>query len=153
MASRPTRYQYSFQNTKLDAGGVVLAGTVTISNGVKTVTNVTANGLPTTSFDPADFLTPEDVFAVVADVESQGAELAHVTYDQQWGFPAAVVIIRSIGIRMTDYRVFGFVDLSVAGGREWISGWPSCLHSDVRRPADPTSRPGFLTSRGRSVRM
>jgi hypothetical protein len=116
-ANEPTRYQYSFQNTKLDGGGVVLAGTVTISNGVKTVTNVTANGIPTTTFDPADFLTPDDVLAAIADVESQGASLAHVTYDEQWAFPAAVVIIPSTATPMTDYRISGFVDLSDGNGQ------------------------------------
>ena len=110
---------------------MVLVGTVTISNGVKTVTNVTANGIPTTTFDPADFLTPADVLAVIADVESQGAKLAHVTYDEQWSFPAAVVIIRSTGIPMTDYRMSGFVDLSAGNGS---------VNKSVetnRRPASP----------------
>jgi hypothetical protein len=52
---KPGRYRYRFQNTKREQGGIVLAGTVTISNGVKAVTEVSSNGLPQASFDPADF--------------------------------------------------------------------------------------------------
>jgi hypothetical protein len=116
-AVRPAHFQYVLQNTKLDAGGIVWSGTVTISNGVKTVTNVTANGIPTTSFDPADFLAPEEVFALITTVESQGVKLAHVTYDEQWSFPASVVVVFSTPTPITDYRMSEFVDLSVAHGQ------------------------------------
>jgi hypothetical protein len=115
-AVRPAHYQYSFQNTKLEAGGIVFLGTVTISNGVKSVTSVTANNIPTTSFNPDDFLTPEQLFAGIADVESHGARLAHVAYDEQWGFPAGVVVIHGDNIPMTDYQMSALVDLSVAAG-------------------------------------
>jgi hypothetical protein len=114
---RPAHHQYSFQNTKLNAGVIVFLGTVTISNGVKTVTDVTANGIPTTTFDPADFLTPDEVFVIIADVESQGANLAHVTYDEQCSFASAVVIIASTATPMTDYGISGFVDLSGGNGQ------------------------------------
>lgn len=114
---RPAHYQYWFQNTKLDAGGIVWAGTVTLSNGVKTVSGVTDNGVPTTAFDPADFLTPEEVFTFVASVESQGVKLAHVTYDRQWSFPASVVVVSSTPTPITDFRMSGFLDLSLAGGQ------------------------------------
>jgi hypothetical protein len=116
-AVRPAHYQYLFQNTKLDAGGIVWSGTVTLSNGVKTVSSVTANGIPTTTYDSADFLTPEEVFTLIASVESQGVKLAHVAYDDQWSFPASVVVVPSTPTAITDYRVSGFIDLSVAGGQ------------------------------------
>lgn len=112
-AVRPAHYQYSFLNSKLDAGGVVLQGTVSISNGVKRVTNVTANDSPTASFDPADFLAPEEMFAEIAEVESRGVKLAHVTYDEQWRLPATVLVMHGGNSPMTDYRMSGFVDLSV----------------------------------------
>lgn len=127
-ASRPSYYQYSFQNTKLDAGGVQLVGSITISNGVKTVTNVTANGVPTTTFDPSDFLTPEEVLTVIATVEANGVRLAHVTYDEQWSFPATVVIIPGVGIHMTDYRMWGLISLE-SGGRS-----KSASHGDAAPP-------------------
>lgn len=113
---RPAHYQYLFQNSKLDAGGVLFAGTVTISNGVKSVSAVTANGFPTTTYDPADFLTPEEVFTQIAGAELQGVKLAHATYDEQWSFPASVMIVPGIPIPITNYRMSGFVDFSVAGG-------------------------------------
>lgn len=116
-AVRPVHYQYLFQNTKLDTGGIVWFGTVTLSNGVKTVSNVTANGIPTTSFDTDDFLTPEEVFAVIASVESQGVKLAHVAYDEQWRFPASVVVVSSTLAPVTDYRMSGLVVLSGMGGQ------------------------------------
>ncbi|MGC8989208.1 MAG: DUF6174 domain-containing protein, partial [Verrucomicrobiia bacterium] len=116
-AVRPDHYQYLFQNTKLDAGGIVWSGTVTVSNGVKTVSSVTANGIPTMTYDPADFLTPEELFSFVASVEVQGVKLAHVTYDMQWSFPASVVVVSSTPSPITDYRMSEFVDLSVAGGQ------------------------------------
>lgn len=116
-AVRPAHYQYSFEYTKLDGNFIVFLGTVTISNGVKTVRNVTANDNPTTAFDPADFLTPDEVFAVIANAESQGAKLAHVFYDEQWSFAAAVVIIPSTTTPMTDYRISEFVDLSGGTGQ------------------------------------
>jgi len=115
-ASRPSHYQYRFENSNQDGNGVLLAGTVTVSNGVKTVTNVTANGLPTTTFDPADFLTPEEMIAEIADVEALGAKLAHVSYDKQWGFPSAVVIIGSTNLAWADYRMSEFADLSAGSG-------------------------------------
>jgi len=107
-AVRPAHYQYSFFNSKLDEGGVVLQGTVSISNGVKRVTNVTANDGPTTSFDPADFPTPEEIFAEVADVEARGVKLAHVIYDEQWSFPATVLVLHGGSLPITDYRMLGF---------------------------------------------
>jgi hypothetical protein len=113
-AVRPACFQYVFQNTKLDGGGVVWVGTVTLSNGVKMVSGVTANGFAVTTYDPDDFLTPEEVFALVASVESQGVKLAHVVYDQQWSFPASVVIVSSGSAPITDYRMSGLVNLSVA---------------------------------------
>jgi hypothetical protein len=113
-AVEPAHYQYVFQNTKLDTGGgIVWSGTVTVSNGVKTVSSVTANGIPTTTYNLADFLTPEGVLSFVASVEAQGVKLAHVTYDEEWSFPASVVVVSPF----TDYRISGFVDLSVAGGQ------------------------------------
>ena len=107
-AVRPPHYQYSFVNSKLDTGGVVWLGTVSISNGVKRVTNVTVNDRPTTDFDPADFLTPEEMFAKVADVEARRVKLAHVIYDEQWSFPATVLVLHGGSIPITDYRVSGF---------------------------------------------
>jgi len=112
-ARRPTHYQYSFQNTKLETGGVILVATVTISNGVKTLTNVTANGFPTTTFDPADFLTPDEVFSLISEVEAHGVKLAHVTYDESWGFPSAVLVIGGTSTQMTDYRISEFSELLV----------------------------------------
>ncbi len=114
---RPPQYQYLFQNTKFDAGGTVLSGTVTISNGVKTVSGVTANGFPTTSYDSTDFPTPEEVFAMIMAVESQGVKLAHVTYDPEWSFPARVAIVSSNPTPITNYRMSDFVALSIPGGQ------------------------------------
>lgn len=114
-AIQPAHYQYLFQNTKLDEGGIVWAGTVIVSNGVTTVSSVTANGIPASIYDPADFLTPDEVFTLLTVVESQGVKLAHVIYDEQWGFPARVVIVSSTPNSITDYRMSDLVVLSVAG--------------------------------------
>jgi hypothetical protein len=104
-AAKPSQYQYQFQNTKWDQGGVLLAGTVAISNGVKTVTNVTTNGVPTAAFVPADFLTPEEVFNQVAAAEAGGAQLAQVYYDEHLGFVSSAMIIPSGGLPRLDYKM------------------------------------------------
>ena len=133
----PSYYQYSFQNSKLEAGGVQLTGTVTISNGVKTVTNVTVNGIPTMTFDPADFLTPEEVFSVVAEVEANGAKLAHVTYDEQWSYAAAVVIIPSTP--MIDYRMWDLISLGSGVGQPLEAAVPVFIRKDLPALGEPSN--------------
>lgn len=110
-SNRPNHFQYFFQTVKLDAGGLTLGGTVTISNEVKTVTNVTMDGVPTNSFNSADFLTPEEIFSIIAGVEAQGAKLAHVTFDEQWNFPSSLALIQGV---LKDYKISEFVNLSAA---------------------------------------
>lgn len=110
--NEPVHYRYSFQTVKFDASrAVIFKATVTISNTVKTVTNVTANDFPTATFEPVDFLTPDEVFNVILDVEARGVRLAHVTYDERRGFPATVMVLHGTGIPMTDYRISEFTEL------------------------------------------
>ena len=116
-AMRPAQYRYLFQNVKLDGGGIVWSGTVTLSNGVKTVSGVTANDLPADSYDPADFMTPDEVFTVIAGVESQRVSLAHVSYDERWSFPARVVVVSGSPSPIIDFRISEFSNLSVGGGQ------------------------------------
>ncbi|HHY86393.1 MAG TPA: hypothetical protein GYA07_12810 [Verrucomicrobia bacterium] len=113
-AVRPAHYQYRFHFVKGQTSINVWEGTVTISNGVKTVSNVIVNENPTTTFNPADFLTPEEVFGFIATVEAQGARLAHVAYDPQWHFPSSVLTLLDQAPSFADYRMAGFVELSGA---------------------------------------
>jgi hypothetical protein len=92
-STKPEPYRFRFQTTKWELGGSTLIGTVTFSNGVKTVSSVTLNEIPADSFDPADFPTIEEVFDRIAAVEALGAKLAHVTYDPDWSFPSSVAIV------------------------------------------------------------
>ena len=77
---------------------------------------MTANGSPAASFDPADFLMPDEVFQFIAELEAWGVRLAEVSCDEQWHFPGTVVSLRSAGTAMTYYRISGFREL--AGGSE-----------------------------------
>jgi hypothetical protein len=107
-ALKPEHYRYNFENVKLDHGGGLWACTVIMSNGIKSVINVTVNGNPATSFEPNDFLTPDELFALLISVEASGTKLAHVSYHPEWGFPAALNIVDS-GSGVIQYRMFEFV--------------------------------------------
>lgn len=107
-AQEPDHYDYSFQNSLLTEGGVLLAGTVSISNGVKTVTDVTKNGFPASTYDPDDFLTPSELFDLLARVEAWGVKLAHVTYITEWSLPATVAIVGGQEQPIAQYRISEF---------------------------------------------
>lgn len=106
-AARPSHYRHRFETFFLTNNGALLwQGTVSVSNGVKSVAEVTLNGFPTNAFDAAIFLTPDEVFEALAVVEAGGVQLAHVSYHPQWSHPVAVSIVWGGNQPIQQWRLF-----------------------------------------------
>ena len=79
-------YRFHLKHTSFSRA-LVFTGTITVTNGAKTVVEVTVSGEPTTEFDPDDFPTVEELFDLLDEAANPGVRLAWTQYDTNWGFP------------------------------------------------------------------
>ena len=91
-------YRFHLQRATPLSSPAVLTGTVSVINGSKTVTDVKANGEPTTDFKLEDFPSVEELFALLTASASQGVRLAWLMYDPSRGFVSRCVIDRRSGL-------------------------------------------------------
>jgi hypothetical protein len=93
---KPRNYRYRFEDARVSQS-YFLWGTVTVTNGVKTVTDSFANEFlrPRTNPNPALILSLEEVFAQLSGIETQGIHEVRVSYDQTWGFPSNIYKVHS----------------------------------------------------------
>lgn len=109
--AKPSHFQYQFETTLWIGSGVALKGTVSLRNGIKTVSEVTTNNFPSTNYNPADFLTIEELFTQLKGIELRGAKLAHVSYDFTWHHPTDIAFIAGQNAGLVSYRISGFAPL------------------------------------------
>ena len=90
----------------------VLTGTVTVVDGVKSVSEVEINGEPTEEFDAAEFPSIEELFVRLEEAATMGVRLSWIQYDSNRSFPfRSLIDNRGAGV-LSEYEVTEFVELS-----------------------------------------
>lgn len=110
-------YRYEMQCVRSSLEPQVLSATVTISGGVKKLTNIQADGQALESIDPGNFPTIQELFEALRQAQRAGCWNAMAIYDGTNGFPLKCSIERMtaaepIPVKRSEvYRITNFTFL------------------------------------------
>ncbi|MGH7973331.1 MAG: DUF6174 domain-containing protein, partial [Limisphaerales bacterium] len=91
-ANNPGGYRFQFERISSTQSPHVLTGTVTVTNGQKSVTSAIADGQPVSQADPSDFPSVEELFAALKSAQAVGCRQDAATYDAALGFSIRCLI-------------------------------------------------------------
>lgn len=115
MAKSVTAYRFQLERVSTPQSPYVLFGTVTVTNGQKSVTNATADGQSLNQPDPTNFPSIGELFGALSSAQLAGCRQVYADYDPLFDFPIRCFIDQRIAAvppadqgNALEYRVSAF---------------------------------------------